>query len=278
MKWNCAHWEWTDSAGPLVMGILNLTPDSFSDGGAYADVAAALRAAEKMKEDGADIVDVGGESTRPGATVVSEEEERRRVIPVIEQLQRLGLGPISVDTRKASVARAALEAGACIINDVSGCDDPQMPALLAAARCGYVLMHTQGTPQTMQNNPVYGDVVGDVFLFLQRRMEALREAGVAPERLAVDPGFGFGKTWQHNRSLLLGLKRFTELGRPVLVGLSRKSFVGTVTGTPQMDRLGGSLAVETLALWNGATLVRTHAVHETKQAAQMVAQLTRSTG
>lgn len=253
---------------PVVMGIVNVTPDSFSDGGHFAGPDAAAAHARAEAAAGAAILDIGGESTRPGSKPVPEAEELRRVLPVFEALKGTAM-VLSADTSKAAVARAALAAGAAIVNDVSGLRDPAMAEVLADCGCGYVLMHCQGTPETMQRAPRYADVVGEVLAFLESGLERLQRAGVARERVALDPGIGFGKTWAHNRALLLGLERFRALGRPVLVGVSRKSFVGAVTGTPVEARLGGTVAAEALAVWHGADVVRTHEAGPSAQGARM---------
>ncbi len=260
---------------PLVMGILNVTPDSFSDGGKFACADCAAERAFEMESEGADIVDIGGESTRPGAVSVDAETELARVLPVVKKLVSGGFrGVISVDTSKALVAAECLAAGAGIINDVSGCADSGMATVLRSfPSCGYVLMHSQGAPKTMQDAPRYEDVLSEVENYLREGLTKLNLAGIKAQRIALDPGFGFGKTWGHNRSLLLGLPALMKMGRPLVFGLSRKSFVGRVTGTAEMDRLGGSLAAETLALWLGALVVRTHAVKEAAQAVKMVEAL-----
>jgi dihydropteroate synthase len=252
-----------DLAGPRVMGVLNVTPDSFSDGGRHASFEAALRHARAMVEAGAAIVDVGGESTRPGAAPVGQDEELGRVVPIIEAIARELDVAISVDTTKAAVMTAACAAGAHLINDVAALRADG--ALQAAATSGAAvcLMHMQGEPRTMQHAPHYDDVVGDVRSFLAQRLHACERAGIARERLAVDPGFGFGKTLAHNLALLAGLDAFTQLGVPVLVGLSRKSMFQTLLDAGVDDRLPASLAAATLAVWQGAAIVRAHDVRET---------------
>jgi dihydropteroate synthase len=255
----------------LLMGVVNVTPDSFSDGGRFFDPAAAVAHARQLIEEGADIIDVGGESTRPGATPVSEAEELRRVLPVIEQLAPQRRVPISVDTVKPAVARAALAAGACIVNDVgANRADPEMWGLVAGAGAGYVAMHMQGTPATMQRNPRYQNVVREVGGFFAERLEHLYRCGVNTEQIILDPGLGFGKTAEHNLQLLGALRSFTKWNRPLLLGVSRKSFVGRVTGAAEADaRLPGSLACACWAVAGGAALVRTHDVAETRQAVRM---------
>jgi dihydropteroate synthase len=262
------------SERPLIMGILNVTPDSFSDGGvSYAPAthpAAAIAAGRALWRAGADIVDVGGESTRPGAAPVSVEEELERVVPVVDGLVAAG-AVVSVDTTKAAVAREAIAAGASIVNDVSaGSLDPELIPTVAEHGVGYVLMHRAGTPATMQRDPRYDDVLGEVFDFLADHLVSLVEAGVALEGIVIDPGIGFGKTAAHNLELLRRTRELTSLGRPVLIGASRKSFIGTVTGTSEpADRLPGSLAAAALAVAGGARILRVHDVSETLRACRV---------
>jgi dihydropteroate synthase len=243
------------------MGVVNVTPDSFSDGGRFFDAKAALAHARKLAEDGADLIDVGGESTRPGAAAVSEEEELRRILPVLEGLKDL---PVSVDTRRPRVMKAALEAGASMINDVDALAAPEALAALAGSQCAVCLMHKKGEPATMQQDPQYDDVVEEVKAFLNEAVERAKGAGVAAARLVVDPGFGFGKTARHNLQLLKSLSLFAELGVPVLAGLSRKSTLAKLTGRPVDERLAGSLALALLALHGGAKILRVHDVRETR--------------
>jgi len=256
------------------MGIVNVTPDSYSDGGVHFDPDRAVEHGLRLASDGADILDVGGESTRPGAAEVPAEEELRRVLPVIRGLAaRCGI-PVSVDTRKAAVAEGALEAGASIVNDVSALvHDPEMTATVLRAGAGVVLMHMQGTPADMQNAPCYGDVVDEVAGWLKARMKCAVEAGLDPETLCLDPGIGFGKKPEHNISLLGGLDRFVRLGRPVLIGLSRKSIVGILTGRGTSERLAGSLAGAVFAAMRGAHILRVHDVRETRDAVAVVSAL-----
>lgn len=261
-----------DLTRPRVMGILNVTPDSFSDGGRFASRDAALRRAGAMVAEGADLVDVGGESTRPGARPVSVQEELDRVVPVIEALAGDLPVPVSVDTSKPEVMRAAVAAGAALINDVAALRRPG--ALAAAAELGVpvCLMHMQGEPGTMQESPTYRDVVGEVAAFLAGRVSACEAAGMARDRLLIDPGFGFGKTLAHNLALLRGLPRLGALGLPVLVGLSRKSMIGALLGdVPVEGRLHGSVAAAVLAAERGAAIVRVHDVGPTVQALRILA-------
>ena len=265
----------------VVMGVLNVTPDSFSDGGAHLDddahPAPAVRHAQALLDAGADVIDVGGESTRPGADPVGEEEELRRVLPVVEALADLG-AVVSIDTTKARVARAAVEAGAAIVNDVSaGVLDGLMLRTVAELQVPYVVMHMQGTPRTMQRDPRYGDVVADVFDFLADQLGRLEEVGISRELVVVDPGIGFGKTVGHNLELLRRVREFTSLGRPVLIGASRKSFIGHATG--EMDplhRVSGSVAAAALAVAGGASIVRVHDVAETVQAVAVARAVARA--
>ncbi|GIK77578.1 MAG: dihydropteroate synthase [Thermoleophilia bacterium] len=249
----------------LVMGIVNVTPDSFSDGGRYLDPDAAIAHGRELSAAGAGILDVGGESTRPGAAAVGAPEERSRILPVIEALAADG-ARISVDTSKPEVAAAALAAGAEIVNDVTALRDPAMAAVCAEARCGVVLMHMKGTPRTMQDDPTYADVVGEVRAFLAERLEAAAAAGVDRERIWVDPGIGFGKTVAHNLELIASLDRIADLGRPVVVGASRKNFIGAITGRPVDRRLGGSIAAAVVAAFAGAAVLRVHDVAATVEA------------
>ena len=255
--------------GPLLLGILNVTPDSFSDGGDFFDPDAAAARALEMLDEGADVVDVGGESTRPGSDPVSAEEEIRRVVPVVREIlaRRPGV-MISVDTYRAETAEAALEAGARIVNDVTALrGDPRMAAVVAGARCPVILMHMKGEPKTMQAHPRYGDVVREVRDFLAARAEHAVAAGVEPGNVIVDPGIGFGKTPEHNLALLRKLDAIAALGFPVLVGASRKRFLGTITGVEKArDRVSGTLAANVLAREKGASLFRVHDVRANKEA------------
>jgi dihydropteroate synthase len=249
-----------------IMGVVNVTPDSFSDGGLYLDPDQAIAHGRRLVEDGAEILDVGGESTRPGAEAVSEEEELRRVVPVIRGLRDLGC-ELSVDTSKAPVAAAALDAGAAIVNDVTALrGDPEMAALCAERGATVVLMHMLGEPRTMQDDPRYEDVVAEVQAFLAERLEAAVAAGIAEERIWLDPGIGFGKTADHNMELLRRLGELRELGRPLVIGTSRKSFIGRLDGSAAGERLGGTIASSVLAAVEGAEVLRVHDVAEVRQA------------
>ena len=255
----------------LLMGIVNVTPDSFSDGGQHLDPSAAIKHALDLIREGADIIDVGGESTRPKAAPVSETEELRRVLPVIEALAGQVKIPLSIDTMKPSVARAALRAGASIVNDVAAHrDEGDMWRAIAEAGAGYIAMHMQGTPQTMQSAPAYQDVVHEVGKFFSDRLDRLEKAGVPPEQVVLDVGIGFGKTAEHNLQLLADLHGLTRLHRPLLLGVSRKSFIPTVSGESEaVDRLPGSLACACWGAHNGMNIVRTHDVAATRQALRL---------
>ncbi len=257
--------------GPaLVMGIVNVTPDSFSDGGRFLSTDQAVRHALQLVAQGAGILDVGGESTRPGATPVGEAEELRRVIPVLEQLAAQVKVPLSIDTMKPAVARAALAAGASIINDVAANrSDDAMWRLAAETGAGYVCMHMQGNPQTMQAEPNYTDVCGEVAAFFRDRLAGLAAAGVPADQVIFDPGIGFGKALEHNLQLLASLRGFTKLERPLLVGVSRKSFMGKLLGLDVNERLPAALACTTLAVEAGVQIIRTHDVSETVRAVRM---------
>jgi dihydropteroate synthase len=256
-----------DLSRPVVMGVLNVTADSFSDGGRYRDADAARAHGRAMVAAGAGIIDVGGESTRPGADPVSLQEELDRVVPVIEALHRDVDAVISIDTMKPEVMRAAVAAGAGLVNDVLALQAPGALEAVAATRAAVCLMHMQGTPRTMQAAPEYSDVVGEVGAFLQARAEACIAAGIATDRIALDPGFGFGKTLEHNLTLLAGLQRLAAGQYPLLVGLSRKSMLGKLLGRPVEQRLAGSLALATIAVLHGACIIRCHDVAETCDAA-----------
>ena len=255
-----------DLSRPAVMGILNVTPDSFSDGGVFLSRESAIAHARRMAEEGADIIDVGGESTRPGAQPVSAQEEMDRVIPVIEALRGKISLPISIDTSKPEVMRAAVAAGAGFINDVRALRDEGALEAAASLHVPVCLMHMQGEPRRMQENPRYRDAVSDIGDFLRARLQAAQAAGIPAQRLVIDPGFGFGKTLEHNLELLRGLKKLQSLGAPILAGLSRKSLIGKALGLPVEGRLYASVALALMAVQNGARIVRVHDVGPTVEA------------
>lgn len=250
---------------PLVMAIVNVTPDSFADGGIYASHEAAHAHAKELLAEGADILDIGGESTRPGAAPVGEEEEMGRILPLLERLADCGK-PVSIDTRKPRVMRAAIAAGAAMINDVDALRAPGALEVLAASNAAVCLMHMQGQPGTMQQAPEYGDVLAEVYAYLRDRVATCRAGGIAEARLVIDPGFGFGKSFEHNLALLRGLDRFNALGVPILAGLSRKGMLGTLTGRPVDQRVHASVAAALAAVARGATIVRVHDVAATVDA------------
>ncbi len=263
MKWRCLDRTLDLSSRGEIMGIVNVTPDSFSDGGRFATVEAAVAQARRLIDEGAALIDIGGESTRPGAAEVDEAEELRRVLPVIERLAAECPGTIlSIDTCKAAVAAAAVAAGARVINDVRGFRDPGMVAVAAESGAGLVIMHMQGVPRTMQAAPAYDDLHGEITAFFRERFEALLAAGVDPEAIVFDPGIGFGKTLDHNLAILRDLDRYTVADRPILLGVSRKSFLGKLTGSDRVeDRAWSTVAVTAHAREQG---VRLHRVHEVK--------------
>lgn len=275
--WRCGSRSWTIGARPLVMGILNVTPDSFSDGGLYTGEERAVARGLAMVAEGADLVDVGGESTRPGARPVEPDEEAARVTGVVRRLAEAGAA-VSIDTRHASVAAGAVAAGACVINDVTGCEDPAMAALAARTGAGVVVMHMKGDPRTMQGLADYGDVVEEVAAWLEQRVRALVAVGVAEACVAVDPGFGFAKNAAQNAALLAGLERIGRCGRPVLAGLSRKSWLGLATGRPVGERMAASLAALCVAVINGARIVRVHDVRESADAVRVLAAVAEGMG
>ena len=251
---------------PRLMGIVNVTPDSFSDGGLYLDPAAAIGHGRELRAEGADIVDVGGESTRPGAAAVDAAEELRRTEPVVRALADEGMA-VSIDTSKRVVAEAALGAGAAIVNDVTAfAAEPELADLCADRGCGVVLMHMQGTPRTMQENPTYDDVVDDVKAFLAERVAFAVGRGISEDAISVDPGIGFGKTAEHNLELLRRLGELRDLGRPIVIGTSRKSFLGKLTGRDVSGRLGGTIASNVIAYANGADVFRVHDVGAVREA------------
>jgi len=258
-----------DLSQPCIMGVLNVTPDSFSDGGNFFSVEKSLQHAQRMVDEGAAIIDVGGESTRPGAAPVSLDEELERVIPVIEALASSLSVPVSIDTRKPIVMQAAVAAGAGLINDVNALQEPGAVEMAAGLGVPVCLMHMQGIPESMQQSPDYQDVVTEVATFLQGRADACLAAGMSEQQIILDPGFGFGKTVEHNLQLLQHLEQLVSSGFPVLVGLSRKSLIGKVLGLPVDKRLYPSMALAVLAVWKGAAIVRCHDVRETSEAIRM---------
>jgi dihydropteroate synthase len=273
MTWECGA-RLLDVSRPLVMGVLNVTPDSFFDGGVYDDPVAAVRRGREIVDEGAAIIDVGGESSRPGAAPLGAHEELARVRPIVSALSADPSAIVSIDTRHAQVAKACVAAGARIINDIGGFRDPAM--LRVAARCdaGLVVMHMLGEPTSMQERPAYDDVVEEVRTYLERQTLCLRDAGVAPGRIAVDPGIGFGKDLEHNLTLLGGLGRIASLGYPVVLGVSRKRFIGALTGTDDpADRLPGSLVAAAWGALHGAAVLRVHDVAATVQALTVVRAL-----
>lgn len=258
----------------LIMGILNVTPDSFSEGGLYQDQDAAVQHGIQMAEDGADVVDIGGESSRPGSEPVSLDEELSRVIPVIEALAKQVSIPISIDSYKPEVARAALDARASIINDISGLADERMRSLAAERKAPAVIMHMKGTPRNMQENPEYDDVVSEIMAFFRERIALAVEAGLPEEYLIIDPGIGFGKTLEHNLEIIRNLADFKSLGRPILIGTSRKAFIGKILGgLPPTERLQGTAATVAISIMNGASIVRVHDVKAMAQVAKMADEI-----
>lgn len=258
------------------MGVLNVTPDSFSDGGLYLDPVRAVERALALEAEGADLIDIGGESSRPGASPVSSEEESRRILPVLERLAGKLSIPVSVDTRRSPVAREALARGAAIINDISALrDDPELGGMVASSGATVILMHMKGDPRTMQSDPRYDDVVAEVAGFLAERARAAQSVGIDRSRLWVDPGIGFGKTVEHNLELIRSLDRIVGLGFPVVIGPSRKSFIGKITGAEAHDRLDGTAAAVTAAILHGAHIVRVHDVAAMRRTARMADALRR---
>jgi len=273
--WSGRGFRFDLSRKVAVMGILNVTPDSFSDGGLFLDPNRAIARARAMIDEGADLLDIGGESSRPGAEPLSADEEAERILPVIAAVRASTAIPVSVDTRHSRVAERALAAGANIINDISALGDPAMAEVVARHDAGLILMHMQGEPRTMQDAPHYDDVLADIAAFLAARGAAARQAGIAAERLVIDPGIGFGKTVAHNLRIIDNLRVFADLGYPVLVGPSRKRFIGAVTGREVGDRLAGTLAAVALAVYKGARLVRVHDVNQAADAAALAEALLR---
>lgn len=261
-------------ARPLIMGIVNVTPDSFSDGGQFLDPEKALAHALDLAEQGADLLDIGAESTRPGASPVAVEEELKRIVPLVASLAKRVAIPISVDTMKARVAQAALDAGASIVNDVTALRfDPEMASVVARMEAGLVLMHMQGMPETMQQAPQYDEVVTEVRAFFEERLTAAEQAGIARSQIVLDPGIGFGKRQEHNVELLNRLPAFSALNRPMLVGLSRKAFLGKILNRPVQDRIWGTAAAVALAVDRGAAILRVHDVAEMLDVVKVAAAL-----
>jgi dihydropteroate synthase len=253
-----------------IMGVLNVTPDSFSDGGRYLKPEDAVRRAVEMAEQGADMIDIGGESSRPGAKSISEKEEICRVIPVIRSIKKSTPITLSVDTHKSGVARRALEEGASIINDITALGDPEMAGVIAEFDAGVVLMHMKGTPEVMQDDPCYRDVVGEVIEYLRAAVEKAQDAGISPDKIIVDPGIGFGKKLEHNLAIIESLSRLKELEKPILVGTSRKFFIGELTGKDVAGRIFGTAASVAASVMNGADIVRVHDVGSTRDVIRVV--------
>jgi dihydropteroate synthase len=272
MKFICGNYQLILNR-PHVMGIVNVTPDSFSDGGKYASTGLAVAHALQLVAEGADILDIGGESTRPGAIPVTLEDELNRVIPVIQALKNVCQVPLSIDTYKPEVMRQAIAAGADIVNDVNALQAPGALEVVADSNAGICLMHMQGTPQTMQQDPNYDDVVHEVKTFLEARMSAVLAHGIAKERITLDPGFGFGKRTVHNIALIQQLEQLTAIGQPLLVGLSRKSVLGAITGNDEQQRLYAGIAASVISAMKGAKILRVHDVKATVDALKVVAAI-----
>ncbi len=268
-KLRCGEYTLELEQRTQVMGILNVTPDSFSDGGKYYDTERAVRRAREIAGEGADLIDIGGESSRPGAEPVSLEEERKRVIPVIKRLTRELDLPISLDTYKPEIAREALDSGACLINDISAAGNAKLTSLVAQYKVPFIIMHMQGTPRNMQENPHYHSLVPEIISFLKERIKIAREAGVDLQNIIIDPGIGFGKTVEHNLEILNRLEEFKVLGRPILIGTSRKSFIGKVLGLPVQKLLEGTAATVAISILKGASMVRVHDVKQMVRVARM---------
>ena len=256
----------------FIMGVLNVTPDSFSDGGSFLQPEKAVERALEMASEGADIIDVGGESSRPGALPVASAEEMKRVVPVVESLSKAGL-TVSVDTTKADVARAALDAGAWMINDISALGDGAMPSVIRECGAALTIMHMRGTPASMQRDVSYGDIIGDICGFLSERLDFALERGIPRESIAIDPGLGFGKSAEGNFTVIKHLGRFHRLERPILIGPSRKSFIGSVTGASPLDRLPGTLSALAFCVMGGAHIVRVHDVRAALQAVRVAEEI-----
>jgi len=260
LSWN--NFTFDFSLKTYIMGILNVTPDSFSDGGLYLNKNRAVEHALRMQDEGADIIDIGGESTRPGSEVVPVKEEIKRVVPVIEELAKKIKIPISIDTYKSDVAKTALEAGASIVNDISGLRfDPKMPEVVAHSKVPVVIMHIKGTPKNMQKNPTYTALIPEIMDYLRKGIEIAREAGIADDKIIIDPGIGFGKTVEHNLEIIKRLNDFSGFEKPILLGPSRKSFIGKILGDlPVTERLEGTAAAIAVGIFNGANIIRVHDV------------------
>ncbi len=266
-RWRIGHVLWEFNGLPKLMGIVNVTPDSFSDGGQFNSVSAACDHALRLMDEGADILDIGGESTRPGATPVTLADELQRVVPVVRELARRTRVPISIDTSKTEVARQCLDAGAVIVNDISGLTlDAEMPRVCAESSCGVIAMHMQGTPQTMQLDPRYDDVVADVSRYFSQRLDELEAAGIARERIVLDPGLGFGKTAEHNLDLLSHIAQLHQVGRPLLIGHSRKRFLKKILGREVEERNAGTLGVSLALAAQRTDILRVHDVRATRDA------------
>jgi len=260
----------------LIMGILNVTPDSFSDGGLFVSIESAIEHANKMIEDGADIIDIGGESTRPGAEAVPVDVELNRVIPVISELSKLTNVCISIDTYKSSVAKIAIDNGACIVNDISALSDPDMAGVVAKSGVPIILMHKKGSPKDMQISPHYDSLIDEIIQYLQDKISIAEKSGISPDKIVIDPGIGFGKTVEHNLEILRRLGEFKSLGKPILIGTSRKSFIGKILNIDDpKDRVDGTSATVAIAIANGADIIRVHDVRQMKMVARMADAIVR---
>lgn len=277
MNFRAREWNFTLDSRVLVMGILNVTPDSFSDGGHFLDPQAALDRLHAMREEGADVIDIGAESTRPGSSPVDEAEEVRRLVPLLRVAGHRSPVPLSIDTRKAGVARMALDYGVAIVNDVSALRaDSGMAKVVAEFGAGLVLMHMQGEPSTMQSRPRYADIIHDVKAFFTQRIAAAEEAGISKDHLVLDPGIGFGKNIEHNCTLLANLHRFKDFDRPLLVGVSRKTFIGDLLQKPVDQRLWGTAAAVAVSVMKGAHMIRVHDVEAMKDVARVAKTLSQA--